>query len=71
MNTIRLYAGYVMDSTAAERAARAVLMGADGVFLMDASADDAGHDAFMGQARILAREADAPILSGGRVKRLV
>ncbi len=70
MNTIRLYAGYTMNETAAERAAKAVLTGADGVFLRDCSADDAGHDAFMGQARILARQADAPILSGGRVKRL-
>lgn len=70
MNRKKLYAGYQMNETAAARAAKAVLTGADGVFLLDCSADDAGHDAFMGQARILAREADAPILSGGRVKRL-
>ena len=70
MNRKKLYAGYLMNETAASRAAKAVLTGADGVFLLDRSADDAGHDAFMGQARILARQADAPILSGGRVKRL-
>ncbi len=70
MNKKKLYAGYLMNETAASRAAKAVLTGADGVFLLDRSADDAGHDAFMGQARILARQADAPILSGGRVKRL-
>ena len=41
MNRKKLYAGYLMNETAASRAAKAVLTGADGVFLLDRSADDA------------------------------
>ena len=39
MNRKKLYAGYLMNETAASRAAKAVLTGADGVFLLDRSAD--------------------------------
>ena len=65
----KLYAGFTAGADTASEALKASLSGADGLFLKDVSADDAGHDAFMGLVRSLAREVDAPILSGGRVKR--
>lgn len=65
----KLYAGFTAGADTAAEALKASLSGADGLFLTDVSADDASHDAFMGLVRSLAREVDAPILSGGRVKR--
>lgn len=66
----KLYAGFEDSSDLAELAAEADLSGADGIVLIDLSADDAAHDAFMGKIRACARRVDGRIISGGRVKRL-
>ena len=44
--------------------------GADEIFVYDASADDADHEAVIAAIREAAREVDEPILAGGRVRRL-
>ncbi|MBR3008204.1 MAG: bifunctional phosphoribosyl-AMP cyclohydrolase/phosphoribosyl-ATP pyrophosphatase, partial [Stomatobaculum sp.] len=66
----KIYAGFVMDDVSPEEAVNAALTGADGIVMTDISEDDEEHDAFMGGIRGLARRVEAPLISGGRVKRL-
>lgn len=44
--------------------------GADQILVYDRSAADEEHEAVIGQLRTLCRETDAPVIVGGRVKRL-
>ena len=66
----KVYAGFVLDDVSPEEAVNAALTGADGIVMTDISEDDEEHDAFMGGIRELARRVEAPLISGGRVKRL-
>ena len=66
----KIYAGFVMDDVSPDEAVNAALTGADGIVMTDISEDDEEHDAFMGGIRGLARRVEAPLISGGRVKRL-
>ncbi|MBQ7536156.1 MAG: bifunctional phosphoribosyl-AMP cyclohydrolase/phosphoribosyl-ATP diphosphatase HisIE [Stomatobaculum sp.] len=66
----KIYAGFVLDDVSPEEAVNAALTGADGIVMTDVSEDDEEHDAFMGGIRELARRVEAPLISGGRVKRL-
>lgn len=66
----KIYAAFTASPASLKAAETAALTGADGLVLRDLSENDAEHDAFMGFVRSLARVVDAPILSGGRTKRL-
>lgn len=44
--------------------------GADGLFIYDRSVSEADHEAMLHTLRELCRKIDAPVIAGGRVKRL-
>lgn len=44
--------------------------GADGLFIYDCSVSEADHEAMLHTLRELCRKIDAPVIAGGRVKRL-
>ena len=44
--------------------------GADGLFIYDRSVSEADHEAVFHTLRELCRKIDAPVIAGGRVKRL-